>query len=999
MKPPISIILALFIIVFAVIPASSQLNCGYDFSHNSSNSAQEIKAAEAKLNDQIREQIFVNRNTQGSIRNNAQRSTAVAVPPAIVYIPVVFHIISEDPSTVTDQMVIDAVDDLNKAYAHQGIYGVDTLGADTRIQFKLAQRAPDGGKSNGVNRIKSFYETMDVDMEDGTVKNLIRWDPSRYANIWVVKSIRGEIAGSTYECGIWKRMGYGGYASAGGGLVVSGLSTPLIAHEMGHYLSLLHTFQGLNCLNNDCSVNGDLVCDTPPDKSMISSPCNNPENSCSTDTLSGPFTIDQRDNISNFMDYGTSCPSVFTPGQGERMRAFLDVFGGGSLKTSTGADAPCAENINAQYAITANPYPAAGDEVIFTNQSTGAANYEWYLNNVLTATSTDFKQVLAANGTYTIKLKAYTTGNTCFSSYYTNVTVSCGTVARFSPDKRIVAGKTMYYNDPVTFTSYSQNADTYEWYVKNNLTGVETKESTTGVLVYSFPAQGTYGIRLVASKGTCIPAAASYNLNVLDGTSDAVMDLFTTNCYNNDSIRLYFGVRNSGFDTIPAGTTIRFYDRDPSLPGRQELVSAFLTPADILGKCFANYTHIVKASRIKQDSVYIVVDSDNTLTEIGKANNTNQGFKFQPKLTVLPNDTLVYVNSTIPFNVTNKREPLAQVFWSANPGSFICGSCANTTIKILDTTTIKVKTTTIYGCSDSALRKLVVYPNDLQLSNPKVYCYRNNDTVLLKTKLCLLNRYEKLQKDIIVRYYNQPYYLPDAVLLYETTIKASTVFTGGCFTVEHTFARKDATNIYAYFNPDLHIFEEELSNNTINIPFIKFLIGVPATELAVYRGEPNILSVLRFGEPIESILWSPPNGLDCTDCFSPTLKTNANTNIKVEVKSLYGCKDSAHITISSFYRSHLALPNVFTPNGDGNNDYFYVISGTAVAAVKQFMIMNRWGTTVYNKINVLPNSYTDGWNGQYKGRPAEEGTYIYQIVIVLNDGTTETHKGNITLLR
>jgi len=314
--------------------------------------------------------------------NNVGNNNVVVAPMSVpvVTIPVVFHIVNQNAAAITDQMIIDAVTELNKAFAHLGIYGTDPKGVDTRIQFCLATRTPDGGKTNGIDRINSYYQNIDVDLEGGVLGALSNWNPSKYANIWLVNSIQGEIQPSVFECGKWERMGYGGYAGPGSGLVVSSLSTPLVAHEMGHYLSLLHTFAGTNCLNNDCTTDGDLVCDTPPDRSTKGSSCASPENSCNTDTISGPFTSDQPDNISNFMDYGSPCPSVFTQGQADRMMAFLNVFSGGSLLTSDGCSAPCPDNVVVSFNFDTNPHPVVGSTVNFINTSIGALTYEWYLD-------------------------------------------------------------------------------------------------------------------------------------------------------------------------------------------------------------------------------------------------------------------------------------------------------------------------------------------------------------------------------------------------------------------------------------------------------------------------------------------------------------------------------------------------------------------------------------------------------------------------------------------
>lgn len=1003
----ILLVLVAWLISFTI---QAQVYCGYDLGRADSAKASFYHAEEQKLNFSIRAQILKTRSSifsKGQVQNKSTgiKSTSTPPLPATVYIPVVFHIIHEDPFSITDAMVQAAVDDLNKAFAHQGAYGVDTLGADTRIQFKLAQRTPTGEKSNGINRIKSFYDTVDVDLEDATLKNQIKWDPAKYANIWVVNKINGEIQPSVFECGQWTRMAYGGYASAGGGMVVAGLVTSIIAHEMGHYLSLLHTFQGTNCVNNDCTTDGDRVCDTPPDRSTQGSDCNNPENSCGTDTLSGPFTVDMRDNISNFMDYGTSCPTVFTPGQGERMRAFLAVFNGGSLLVSDGATPVCADNINALYEVTANPFPLIGTQVEFTNRSVGANNYEWWIKNTATgteslvATTINLTYLFSTAGTYAVKLKAFTGSGTCTSSYYTQIIVSCGTVARFSPDKRIVASKNAIYEDTVTFKNYSENADSFEWYIRNNTTGIQQLVSTAVDLKYSFPSSANYSISLRATKGSCIANSQIFSLNVTEATSDAVLDLYSVNCYNNDSIRLFFGVRNIGVDTIPAGTTVRFYDKDTLLPGRKALDSLFKLPADISGNCSATYVHYVKVDRNRQDSIYLILDEENAIQEISKTNNRTRRFLFQPTRSISPKDTTVLVNSTQSFRLNHAPDLLSSILWTSNTGNFSCTNCLTPSMKILDTTYLKVKTVTQYGCEDSATATINIFPNDLIVSDQAIFCYKNNDSVFTSTKLCLLNGYEQLTKSIKVQYFDTLKTEPSAKLLYEVIIPASTAFSNGCATISDSFARKGANNIYVYMNPDLAIYEEQTNNNNISAPYKVFAISLPITQLAIPRGDPYALSILQLGESVTNILWTPSFAFNCTDCLTPILKTNSSTIISAIASSQYGCIDTASIPVNAYFTSHLSLPNVFSPNGDGKNDYFYVIAGKEVTQIKLFRIMNRWGATVFNKSGNLPNSYTDGWDGTYNGKPAEAGTYIYQLMVLLSDGTTETYKGNITLLR
>ncbi len=108
--------------------------------------------------------------------------------------------------------------------------------------------------------------------------------------------------------------------------------------------------------------------------------------------------------------------------------------------------------------------------------------------------------------------------------------------------------------------------------------------------------------------------------------------------------------------------------------------------------------------------------------------------------------------------------------------------------------------------------------------------------------------------------------------------------------------------------------------------------------------------------------------------------------------NVYGCPDSAVKDV--YVTPEIYIPNVFTPNGDGENDIFYfTITGTTCFHCD---IFNRWGVLVYQL-----NSVAEGWPGiiRQTNDPASDGTYYY----VLNycDYQNVTHKldGFITLIR
>jgi gliding motility-associated-like protein len=105
----------------------------------------------------------------------------------------------------------------------------------------------------------------------------------------------------------------------------------------------------------------------------------------------------------------------------------------------------------------------------------------------------------------------------------------------------------------------------------------------------------------------------------------------------------------------------------------------------------------------------------------------------------------------------------------------------------------------------------------------------------------------------------------------------------------------------------------------------------------------------------------------------------------------YGCADTAEVTIK--INDGLFVPNVFSPNGDGQNDLFK-IENFGYQKVEEFRVYNRWGKLVYETIDG-----TQGWDGNYNGKHADAGTYYYQIKIRLTDNEAKIFKGDLTLVR
>ncbi|SEW34405.1 PKD domain-containing protein [Chitinophaga arvensicola] len=145
--------------------------------------------------------------------------------------------------------------------------------------------------------------------------------------------------------------------------------------------------------------------------------------------------------------------------------------------------------------------------------------------------------------------------------------------------------------------------------------------------------------------------------------------------------------------------------------------------------------------------------------------------------------------------------------------------------------------------------------------------------------------------------------------------------------------------------------------------------------------------------------WSPAEYLDCSSCRSVQATPNITTRYLLEVENRFGCKASddivIHITCS---QGAVFMPNAFTPNNDGQNEYCYP-KGRGVKEIEYLRIYDRWGTLVFENRHFPINVPGSGWDGKNRGQVAPIGTYIYSLKTICESGESFEFKGNITLIR
>ncbi len=145
--------------------------------------------------------------------------------------------------------------------------------------------------------------------------------------------------------------------------------------------------------------------------------------------------------------------------------------------------------------------------------------------------------------------------------------------------------------------------------------------------------------------------------------------------------------------------------------------------------------------------------------------------------------------------------------------------------------------------------------------------------------------------------------------------------------------------------------------------------------------------------------WTPTDGLSCDDCPAPWAAPVRSTRYHLRILDVDGCPAEAYVTVPVSRRRLLYIPNIFSPDGDGQNDRFTLYGNRGVLSIRSLQVFDRWGSLVFSARDLRPGDESAGWDGTFRGQPALPGVYVWQALVSFLDGEEEMFAGDVTVYR
>jgi len=609
-------------------------------------------------------------------------------------------------------------------------------------------------------------------------------------------------------------------------------------------------------------------------------------------------------------------------------------------------------------------------------------------------------------GNYTLQLIAQGHGN-CFDTTKAVTVTLTGPTGNFNytPDKICTP-------DSVAFTAQGTNVTGYNWAF-----GDGTIETTTKPAIkYAYQTAGVYlpKLILVDASGCQVPITGADSIKVFSivpkfgaltapGCDSALVNFTDSSQILVDTLQSYLWTFGDGttssltnpshyyFNTATENVSLKItgnnctdvYTLPVNVIVHQSPVVSGTIPASVCVNSGANFSATNSsvppgtiswlwqfgngASSSAQDTSYTYTVSNTYTVSVTATNEFGCTDSAQGNITVQPFPGVdAGADSTICLGQTVTLQPTGAITysWTSDP-SLSCSNCTNPVASPDSTTRYYVSGTGPGGCAstDSVL---------ISVNRPITISLTPVDSLCLGGSI-------QLNASGAEVYNWQP-----STGLSSTTIPNPVASPGT--TTAYTVTGSDTKNCFsAMATAQVNVYP----NPTVNLIDSVVTITVGST----------YVPASTVSADVTQWLWTPFAGLSCNTCAQPTASPVQTTTYQEKVTNQFGCSAADNVTVRVVCnQKSLYIPNTFSPNGDGMNDYFYP-RGVGLYSIRSMRIFNRWGQVVFERVNFAANDVSNAWDGKFNGKPQPADVYVYAIEIICDNGTVLTTKGDITLLR
>jgi len=179
------------------------------------------------------------------------------------------------------------------------------------------------------------------------------------------------------------------------------------------------------------------------------------------------------------------------------------------------------------------------------------------------------------------------------------------------------------------------------------------------------------------------------------------------------------------------------------------------------------------------------------------------------------------------------------------------------------------------------------------------------------------------------------------------------------------------------------------------------LLAELGADIDVHLGDSVTINAQIMNEtPIADVKWNLSPNRDSADCCSFSYKPLQTYRHEITVRDSNGCVARDVVLVTVRRDRQVFIPNIIDLNSDNPlNAVLMIHGGTDVVKVHNWLIFDRWGNSIFEARNFLPNDPAHAWNGNIRGEKGQPAVFVWMAEIEFLDGQTELFEGDVTIVR